>query len=127
MDDADVADDQIKKVVDITTTDCFKKHMNEMEADVQAAEYSDCEKVNLIISLSYDGAQVHHHRTTKFWPLSISVLNLPPSHRNVYDVGIFVLSILSMSPGMFAIFYFNDRTPFLSIRYFNLLFYNLLL
>jgi hypothetical protein len=102
--DADVADDQIKKVVDITNTDCFKKHMSEMEALVQGEKYSDCEKINLLISFAFDGAQVHHHRTTQFWSLSISFLNLPPSHRNVYDVGMFVLAILSFSPGMFAIF-----------------------
>ena len=96
---------RIDKVVDITTTDVFREQMNQMENNVSDERYNGHEKINLLISFSYDGAQVRKHAKCEFWPLAISFLNLPPSHRNVYDIGMFVVSILSQYPGIRCLIY----------------------
>jgi hypothetical protein len=63
--------------------------------------------VNLIFGLFYDGVQVFKHKVTSFWPLSIMILNLPPTYRTKLGVGIFLLSLITLKNGNFMIHFVN--------------------
>jgi hypothetical protein len=49
--------------------------------------------VNILLSLYYDGAQVFDTKSQNFWPLMISILNLPPPLRKTRGKGLFTISI----------------------------------
>jgi hypothetical protein len=66
-------------------------------------------KVNLLISSFYDGVQVFHRKFSDFWPLMITILNLPPSLRNKIGVGMFLLTMMSSAQGSNAENYLMDN------------------
>jgi hypothetical protein len=88
-----------------TSTNYKRQKMNAYEYDDQQALLltrslaDDIKPVNLLLSLGYDGAQVFKHKVDHFYPLILSILNLPPSFRKVVSVGSFVLSLLNSSQG----------------------------
>jgi len=49
--------------------------------------------VNIIISQFYDGAHIFKHQSSNFWPIMISILNLPPTFRTVVGAGIFLVAL----------------------------------
>jgi hypothetical protein len=51
--------------------------------------------VNLLISEFYDGIQLFKTRIQNFWPLMITILNLPQSIRNKCGVGTFIISLFA--------------------------------
>jgi hypothetical protein len=90
-----------------------KKHLVEMEAIYMSKKAtllkpfeeetsilgikSACtiEPINLLIADYYDGAQPFKSKIGNFWPLVISILNLPPSIRSKPGKGMFTLSIFA--------------------------------
>jgi hypothetical protein len=54
-------------------------------------------KVNILICQFYDGVKLFDHKVVDFWPLLITILNLPPTIRNQIGVGTFLLSTFSNS------------------------------
>jgi hypothetical protein len=90
----------------------FKKHMNEMDENFIKNEEkyeSTLIKINLLISQFYDGIQVFHKRYKSFWPLMITILNLPPSIRNKIGVGMFLITMFSGVQGTPAENYMFDK------------------
>lgn len=64
-------------------------------------ENSDVIEVSLLLSTFYDGGQVYKHKVVPFWPLFISILNLPPQFRSKLHIGSFVVSVLSVASPCF--------------------------
>jgi hypothetical protein len=97
-----------------TRTNYKRQKMNAYEYDRQILlpTASLAELVNLLFSLGYDGAQVFKHRVDHFYPLILSILNLPPSFRKVVSIVSFILSLLNsdlnMKTSFFAIVYFKN-------------------
>lgn len=59
-------------------------------------------QVSLCLSMSYDGLQIHKHRTKSCWILCVSLLNLPPPLRSQLGVGMFVIAVVPFSHGTAA-------------------------
>jgi hypothetical protein len=81
-----------------------KQHMMDMhnrflqhQADPSAI--SSCLEVSLVLIVYYDGVQLFKRRVVHFWPLLVSILNLPPNLRKLYGAGLFSLSLLAVEPG----------------------------
>jgi hypothetical protein len=54
-------------------------------------------KINILLSQFYDGVKIYDHKVVDYWPLIVTILNLPPTLRNLTGVGTFLLSIFSNS------------------------------
>lgn len=67
-----------------------------------AEKSKQAEEVSLLLSEFYDGAQVFKRRISSFWPLFISILNLPPTYRNRVGVGMFLASLFTAANGSVA-------------------------
>lgn len=63
-------------------------------------EEADEETVFILLSLSYDGAQIHRSKASPFYPIMIQILNLPPSFRKKFGLGMFFLSVLTSHEGI---------------------------
>lgn len=55
----------------------------------------DVKPINILCSMFFDGVQVYKSKVTPFWPLFITILNLPPSFRSTPHAGIFLSSIFT--------------------------------
>lgn len=55
--------------------------------------------IYILLQNAWDGAQVFKSKTSKFYPLVLTILNLPPSLRKIHAVGMFVLSLFTGSEG----------------------------
>lgn len=87
-----------------------KMHLNEMheifqlyKSDKQreshtSAEYP-IEEISLLFGFAYDGVQVYKSRSAYFWPMLLSILNLPPNCRNTNAIGLFTISVVQVAPG----------------------------
>jgi hypothetical protein len=65
--------------------------------------------INIIIGQFYDGCQIYKKKHTSFWPLVISILNLPPSYRTKMGIGMFLMGIFTSKTGSSAEnFFFSD-------------------
>jgi hypothetical protein len=51
--------------------------------------------IPLLMGLMYDGGKTAKHQYRVFWPLFVSILNLPPSFRYKINYGMFLLGIFS--------------------------------
>ena len=51
--------------------------------------------INLLLSISFDGAQVYKTKIADFAPLFITIENLPPSLRNSVGIGMFTASLFT--------------------------------
>jgi hypothetical protein len=49
----------------------------------------------LLCGMFYDGLQIYKSKVTNFWPLYITILNLPPSFRTTNHAGVFLSSIFT--------------------------------
>lgn len=88
--------------VDILDGKVAKRHLEEMKARFD--NYPNLEDNNyihlpILLSFSYDGVQLFKRRHQHYWPMLISILNLPPPLRKLIGVGLFTLSMLVTSPG----------------------------
>jgi hypothetical protein len=52
-------------------------------------------KINILLSQFYDGVKLFDSKVVDFWPLLITILNLPPTLRNKTGVGTFLISMFS--------------------------------
>ncbi len=78
---------------DIRTGDNYKKHYKDMTKKFYDKNNPDLIMVNLLISEFYDGIQLFKSKVQNFWPLMISILNLPLSMRIKLGVGTFLISL----------------------------------
>jgi len=85
--------------VDVMCGNNHKKHSGEMRAQFQQFiasnhyDQNDFIHVPLNLQMSYDGAQIFRHRTSKFYPLFMAFLDLPPPFRVQVGAGMFALSL----------------------------------
>lgn len=88
-------------VNDLMDTPIAMKHLSEMKLihDSRRASCEEAKPVYLLLQTAYDGAQVHKSKVTKFSPMMVCILNLPPSYRKLNGVGMFVLSIFTGNEG----------------------------
>jgi hypothetical protein len=80
-------------------------HLNQMNNifNINQEQYeTKLIKINILISQFYDGIQIFHKKFKRFWPLMITILNLPPSIRNKIGVGMFLVTMLSGCQGTVA-------------------------
>jgi hypothetical protein len=83
---------------DVSDGKNYNKHMEEMNKNFrihQSKHTNSLIKINLLISQFYDGIQIYHKKYKSFWPLMITILNLPPSIRNKIGVGSFLITMFS--------------------------------
>lgn len=78
----------------------FKKNMTEMNYKYNIYKNSkqipvDATRINILLSIQYDGAQVFHYTVSNFWPMLISILNLPPNIRKTLGHGMFLISLFT--------------------------------
>ncbi len=78
---------------DIRTGENYKKHYKDMTKKFNDKNNQDLIMVNLLISEFYDGIQLFKTKVQNFWPLMISILNLPLSMRIKSGVGTFMISL----------------------------------
>lgn len=85
----------------------YKQHLVEMKQiyetwkshDGPDGNLNDYINVNFLLSLFYDGIKVYEWKHSSFWPLIISILNLPPSYRSKFGVGQFIIGLLTVAKG----------------------------
>lgn len=65
-------------------------------------ENSNPIEVNLLLGLSYDGAQIYRHATSDFYPMFISILSLPPELRKTLGKGTFMISLYTFKQSTIA-------------------------
>ena len=53
--------------------------------------------IPICLSVSFDGMQIHRHRVHEYWPLLVTILNLPPHERIKLGVGTFIIALMSGS------------------------------
>jgi hypothetical protein len=85
---------------DVSDGKVFKKNMKEMSDKHDSYIHNkkipeEAIKINLALSLQYDGAQVFNYTVSNFWPMLISILNLPPNIRKTLGHGIFLISLFT--------------------------------
>ena len=66
----------------------FKTHMEKKTTSSQTTK-----SVILLFSEFYDGVQLFKSRYNDFWPLCISIMNLPPLYRGKMGVGFFLAAL----------------------------------
>ena len=90
---------------DVQHVPTFQKNMAEMEkkyqqfCDTNNFEYNSITMVRICLSQNYDGCATRKKRVTSFWPLIITILNLPPHLRIKLGIGMFVLSVFTSQLG----------------------------
>ena len=93
---------QKKMYSDIMDSRVVGEQLGQMEI-LYASKYngrSECPiMVNIVIDLNYDGAQIYKSKCSYFYPLLISILNLPPTYRKELGVGMFMLSLFTLPQG----------------------------
>lgn len=74
-------------------------HLKEMEERFRSRARQRNEEmipVSLLLGYNYDGVQPFSSKVADFWPMTLSILNLPPNLRKKVGMGMFILSIYSM-------------------------------
>lgn len=103
----DIIDDE-NVYSDIMNTQYSKELMNDMHNQFQNKHNNNefqghnVKGVSLLLGLSYDGAQIYSHATSNFWPMFISILNLPPELRKTLGKGTFMVALYTSKPGAIA-------------------------
>lgn len=97
--DTNFADFRDNAHVDVMDGDVAKRHYDEMESNFSTYQSQSNDlsilPLNLLFCLQYDGAQVFHHSVTNFWPLLLTILNLPPNLRKEVGVGTFMIALFT--------------------------------
>lgn len=104
-----------RTIYDISDGKHARKHLLEMqrlfEEKFPDGRYQDHEvhPLCLLFSQFYDGAKVFKRTNASFWPLFISILNLPPTYRNRLGVGMFLASLFTAKAGSVAEYFLFMR------------------
>ena len=53
----------------------------------------------MALGLYYDGSQLYKSKVVSFWPLLVTILNLPPKLRKMYGAGIFMVGLFQSKTG----------------------------
>ena len=78
-----------------------QRHLKEMRAKFRNYELKDSSahgniiSVTLLFSEFYDGVQLFKRKYANFWPLCISIMNLPPACRGKIGIGLFLMALYS--------------------------------
>lgn len=78
--------------------DGISARRNKMEMNINFNSVSNKEKyipINLLFAIFYDGLQIYKTSVSSFWPLFLTILNLPPSFRSTNHAGVFIASIFT--------------------------------
>ena len=95
----------VDSMTDVKNGFTYKKHLTEMKGNFERWKKDEpeksvnCKSVTLMLSLFYDGVKVYNWKHSYFWPLIVSILNLPPSYRSKFCVGQFIVGLLTLSQG----------------------------
>jgi hypothetical protein len=82
---------------DVKSSVVATQHLEQMTISFQQKHYPpEVTMVNILFSHFYDGCQVHRSKVTTFWPIYISILNLPPPLRGKLGIGTFLLALLTI-------------------------------
>ena len=101
------------QTIDILEGVSAKKNMGEMKIKYNNLNNKDSYiPVNLLFSMFFDGVQIHKSKTSVFWPLFITILNLPPSFRSTPHAGIFLNSIFTCKLKSFIFHFFFNLNDF---------------
>lgn len=68
----------------------YNEHICRLPRDSQIPK-----KINILLGEFYDGCQIFHSKSSSFWPLMVSILNMPPTYRQKVGIGLFCLSIFT--------------------------------
>lgn len=79
---------------DVLSADVAKKHLLEMNKKWKQLKPL-LKPLNLLLLLQYDGAQIFHWSIKNFWPMLLTILNLPPTLRKEIGVGTFMISLFT--------------------------------
>lgn len=92
-------DTQAELLTDVNDGCVMKVHMQEMDLNVRRFYNNNKDKqftnVPILLSLFYDGVQVFSTVTSNFWPMVISILNLPPTFRSTVGAGMFMIALFT--------------------------------
>lgn len=95
--------------VDVMDGPVAKQHMEEMN-EKWKQNSPTAKPLNLLLCLQYDGAQLFNSSVTNFWPMLITILNLPPPLRKEIGVGTFLISLFTAySKSVSEKFLFNKQ------------------
>lgn len=72
------------------------KHLAEMD-DKWRSIAIEKTPINLLLGYNYDGCQPFGSKAVNFWPMTLTILNLPPNLRKKVGMGMFLLSIYYMA------------------------------
>jgi hypothetical protein len=103
---AKTAEDFDEFLFDVKYASVYKKNEQEMEAKFHKLKANGdenvkyCSMLNLLLGHFYDGGQIHKSKVTPFWPILVTILNLPPELRGKVGVGTFLLSIIAVGSAM---------------------------
>lgn len=91
--------------IDISDGSVARKHMQAMDARYNQFQQQypslcqQCVSIPLLLSFSYDGVQLFKRKHVWFWPMLVSILNLPPPLRKSVGVGLFSLAVMKAKGG----------------------------
>lgn len=99
---------------DVQNGSVFRKHAEEMKTNYEQKYHlrdrDNVTPISLLFGVYYDGLKVFSRKSVDFWPLMISILNLPPNLRKLFGAGIFLLSIIVAKSGSWSeLFIFRER------------------
>jgi hypothetical protein len=77
-----------------------KSAMMEMDINFnKKCSSKDVINMPFLLGLNYDGTQLRKYRVSSFWPLLFSIINLPPTLRKQFDVGLFQIGLFQSKTG----------------------------
>lgn len=83
------------QIMDILDGQNAKRHLASMNQRYNKV-FSDVAekptKINILVSLFYDGIQLFRKKQENYWPLFCTILNLPPAVRTKIGAGMFMLT-----------------------------------
>jgi len=94
-----------------------QRHLNEMRERFElysdskrssSADESSIKSVTILFSEFYDGAQLFKRKASDFWPLCLSIMNLPPVYRGKLGIGFFLLALYAGKHKNAEHFLFSD-------------------
>jgi hypothetical protein len=84
---------------DVLDGESARFHLRAMQRKAAPMEAQGMVAINLLLGYNYDGCQPFSTKAVNFWPMTLSILNLPPNLRKKPGMGMFLLSIYHLSTG----------------------------
>ena len=86
-------------LTDVMDGQIMKIHMHEMDQNARSFANANKDKtfthVPILFSLFYDGVKLYSSKVATFWPLVLSILNLPPTFRTSVGAGMFMVALFT--------------------------------